>query len=178
MLNTRPKVPAYYPLPQSEAPRSRQKTPPPRSDVALTSASATRAHLQNAVETPTLSRVCSSFQDLPTDDSDIDDDVVASPEVQEPKTPMPVDVRSPPGTFIIGHSAHAQKRFDTIPLSWGVQYELARGVGNGWWTWEQVVHADLKKLAGPNNNAAARVAHVLGRPLAVAPVDPNIWFVP
>ena len=132
------------------------------------------------METPALNRICHSFQDLTTDDSKLHKDVSALPEVQKLTIPILADVpmQSPSGVYIIAHSAEAQKKFDSIPLSWGVQYELARGVRNGSWKWEKVLHADLSELAGPNNKAAG-VAHcLLRRPLADAPVDPSIWFVP
>ena len=79
---------------------------------------------------------------------------------------------------MIAHDRDVQALMDQNGLSWGVQYELARGVRNGSWKWEKVLHADLSELAGPNNKAAG-VAHcLLRRPLADAPVDPSIWFVP
>ena len=82
------------------------------------------------------------------------------------------------GLCIIAHSADAQRKFDRIPLSWGVQYELARGVGNGWWTWDQVNSADLTALKGPSHNAASKVAQVvLGSTGLMFITDPAVWCV-
>ena len=92
---------------------------------------------------------------------------------------MASDKASPLSPVLLVHNEEAQARMDDLRLPWGVQYELARGVGNGWWTWDQVVRADLNRLKGPNNNAAARVAQViLGHSLGLtSAADVSVWYV-
>ena len=83
------------------------------------------------------------------------------------------------GTCIVAHSKDAQRLFDTIPLSWGVQYEIARGVSRDLWSWETVIESEaaLRTLSGPNMNAS-NVSQVLGRSLGdVFPSDAALWYV-
>lgn len=46
-------------------------------------------------------------------------------------------------------------------LSWGVQYEIARGVVNGDWAWEDITEETVDKLKGSNAEAAPKVSFVL-----------------
>ena len=49
-----------------------------------------------------------------------------------------------------------------------MQYEIARGVSQGLWSWETVIQSEqLRSLSGPSTNAS-RVSQVLGR----SPGDP------
>jgi hypothetical protein len=67
----------------------------------------------------------------------------------------------------IAHDDSVQKLMDTMGISWGVQYELARGVNAGLWKWDEVLHDKLARLKGSNKVSAYRVAHVmLDRPLS------------
>ncbi|KAM5539858.1 hypothetical protein V8D89_006361 [Ganoderma adspersum] len=81
--------------------------------------------------------------------------------------------------YIVAHSERAQQLFDMVPLSWGVQYEIARGVSQGAWSWETVVESESalrQSLCGPNTNAS-RVSQVLaaGHSLGDAlPLD-DVW---
>jgi len=61
---------------------------------------------------------------------------------------------------MICHSARAQKLMERLKISWGVQYELARGVLEEKWTWENVL-TKLERLQGPNAEAAPRVPTVM-----------------
>ncbi|KAF8633592.1 hypothetical protein AX15_001385 [Amanita polypyramis BW_CC] len=66
----------------------------------------------------------------------------------------------------IAHDRDTQKRMDDLGLSWGVQYELARGVTMGLWTWSEVQAEKLEKLKGTNIEATYKVAHVMrNRPI-------------
>ncbi|KAI0937310.1 hypothetical protein AcV5_005250 [Taiwanofungus camphoratus] len=62
---------------------------------------------------------------------------------------------------IIAHSSDVQRLMDLKRIAWGVQYELARGVCHGRWTWENVTSAKLDLLVGSNKAAAHLVAQVM-----------------
>ena len=77
----------------------------------------------------------------------------------------------------IAHDDVAQKLMDTMGLSWGVQYELARGVSLELWSWGEVSPDRLSRLVGSSGASAYRVAHVmLGRPLSKN-VNLALWCV-
>ncbi len=50
---------------------------------------------------------------------------------------------------------------EQLKISWGVQYELARGVLAEKWTWDGVNDNVLKQLLGSNAQAASRVHAVM-----------------
>jgi len=50
---------------------------------------------------------------------------------------------------------------EQLKISWGVQYELARGVLSEKWTWEGITDNVLRQLRGSNAQAAARVSAVV-----------------
>ncbi|KZT02230.1 uncharacterized protein LAESUDRAFT_662372 [Laetiporus sulphureus 93-53] len=75
------------------------------------------------------------------------------------------------GVQIIAHSKEVQKMMDSMQIAWGVQYEIARGICHGYWTWDDVTSSKLNSLRGSNVMAAPRVArvmlgHNLGRAIA------------
>ncbi|KAI0684509.1 RNA dependent RNA polymerase-domain-containing protein [Cytidiella melzeri] len=57
------------------------------------------------------------------------------------------------GYVIIAHDTAAQELMDNLKLSWGTQYELARGVTKGWWQWADVDAEKLRKLVSMDNNS-------------------------
>jgi hypothetical protein len=61
----------------------------------------------------------------------------------------------------ICHSVHAQELMERLKISWGVQYELARGVLAGRWKWDDVTVHVLERLQGSNAEAAPRVDAVM-----------------
>lgn len=61
----------------------------------------------------------------------------------------------------ICHSARAQQRMERLKISWGVQYELARGELAKDWTWDDVTGEVLERLRGSNADAAPRVRSVM-----------------
>jgi hypothetical protein len=85
----------------------------------------------------------------------------------------PADVPSPPklppllsGKIalprrIICHSKPVQERMEQLKISWGVQYELARGVLAEKWTWGDITDRVLEQLRGSNAQAASRVGAVV-----------------
>ena len=50
---------------------------------------------------------------------------------------------------------------DIRQLSWGVQFEIARGVSQGIWQWADVTPIKLDHLKGTNAEAASRVRGVI-----------------
>ncbi|KAK2462852.1 hypothetical protein APHAL10511_005050 [Amanita phalloides] len=67
--------------------------------------------------------------------------------------------------IIIAHNREVQQQMDALNISWGVQYELARGVTVGSWPWSDV-RAKLEKLQGINTQTAYRVSYIMrNRPI-------------
>jgi hypothetical protein len=62
---------------------------------------------------------------------------------------------------IICHSKPVQERMEQLKISWGVQYELARGVLAEKWTWDDITDNVLRQLRGSNAQAASRVSAVV-----------------
>ncbi|KAH9176853.1 RNA dependent RNA polymerase-domain-containing protein [Lactarius sanguifluus] len=73
--------------------------------------------------------------------------------------PVQGKLRSP--LKIISHSQNAQRLMERRKISWGVQYELARGVLAERWKWEDVTDGVLERLQGSNAVAAPRVRSVM-----------------
>ncbi|KAH9923676.1 RNA dependent RNA polymerase-domain-containing protein [Fomitopsis serialis] len=70
----------------------------------------------------------------------------------------------PPSTSsisIIAHDREVQHSMDAKRISWGVQYELARGVSGGRWQWSDVTEERLNRLKGPESEAAHLVEQVM-----------------
>ena len=63
--------------------------------------------------------------------------------------------------FCIAHNRHVQEAMDIRQLSWGVQFEIARGVSQGIWQWADVTPIKLDHLKGTNAEAASRVRGVI-----------------
>ncbi|TFK56389.1 hypothetical protein OE88DRAFT_1619977 [Heliocybe sulcata] len=60
---------------------------------------------------------------------------------------------------VIAHSSKHQKELEQ--LAWGVQYEVARGVTCGHWTWDDLTPEKLLQLRGRNAEAAHKVIPVM-----------------
>lgn len=68
----------------------------------------------------------------------------------------------PPAGFVyVAHHTEVQKLFDGLKIAWGVQYEIARGVSEGRWTWGDVTRQKLAQLTGTNADSGPRVAAVM-----------------
>ncbi|KAI0249507.1 RNA dependent RNA polymerase-domain-containing protein [Lactifluus subvellereus] len=70
---------------------------------------------------------------------------------------------------ILCHSPAVQRQMERLKISWGVQYELARGVLAERWTWAHITESVLGRLQGSNAKAAPEVPLVVleakdGRP--------------
>ncbi|KAH9885398.1 RNA dependent RNA polymerase-domain-containing protein [Cubamyces lactineus] len=70
----------------------------------------------------------------------------------------------PDGVCIVAHSREAQRLMDEKRIAWGVQYEIARGVSCGWWSWQDVTSERLENLRGSNRDAVLKIPQVFPRP--------------
>ena len=97
-----------------------------------------------------------------------------------------VDV--PPGTLLkentdtgIQHVAfhrHVQSLMDHYHIAWGTQWEISRGVTNGWWQWSDVTAERLSQLVGDNQSSAPRVPQVmLNSNVRVLQSQMDMWYV-
>ncbi|KAI0005558.1 RNA dependent RNA polymerase-domain-containing protein [Russula compacta] len=75
----------------------------------------------------------------------------------------------------ICHSADAQQCMERLKISWGVQYELARGVLAKNWTWNDVTTDVLERLRGSHADAAPRVQSVMGKRTHCVNSDIDLW---
>ena len=101
------------------------------------------------------------------------------PSPQSLATPLDNFLSGPIGidldTSIIAHNAHIQALLDKEQISWGTQFELARGVTTGRWTWDEV-ELNISNLKGPNVQSAYRVQNVmLNKPQHSSKLD--LWYV-
>lgn len=73
---------------------------------------------------------------------------------------------------------------EQLKISWGVQYELARGVLADKWSWDDITDNILRQLRGSNAQAASRVSAVvsgkIGGTIIVPPTESstthlNLW---
>lgn len=80
---------------------------------------------------------------------------------------------------VIAHDKETQALLDRHQISWGTQYELARGVSLGTWTWEEVKEK-IKDLTGDNAHAAFQVQIIMRGKPAASPNPSNfyLWYVP
>ena len=61
----------------------------------------------------------------------------------------------------IAHSQRIQRLMDYRRLPWGVQFEIARGISQGLWTWDDVTPEKLDQLKGSSADAAVKVESVI-----------------
>jgi RNA-dependent RNA polymerase len=72
---------------------------------------------------------------------------------------------------------------EQLKISWGVQYELARGVLAEKWAWNDISDHVLRQLRGSNAQAASRVSAVVSGATGRTTVPPtessttnlNLW---
>ena len=78
---------------------------------------------------------------------------------------------------VISHNKTVQERMEQLKISWGVQYELARGELAGKWTWGDITDNVLRQLRGPNAQAASRVSAVVFGGSILPPTESslNLW---
>jgi len=87
--------------------------------------------------------------------------------------------RSPFGTDLevmkIAHSCKAQKLLDENNIPWGAQYEIARGICSGLWSWDRV-ESQVRLLRGKNSEVAFKVEKVMKGRGGSTPSDMHIWY--
>jgi hypothetical protein len=81
---------------------------------------------------------------------------LATPLAKFLSGPIGVDL----DTSIIASDSRIQALLDKEQIAWGTQFELARGVTMGHWTWD-AVEPNIGKLRGPNVKSAYRVRNVM-----------------
>ncbi|TDL26400.1 hypothetical protein BD410DRAFT_763609 [Rickenella mellea] len=66
-----------------------------------------------------------------------------------------------PDYVIIAHEMDVQQAMEARKLPWAVQWEIARGISQGTWSWSDVTESKLDKLKGSNAEAAPLVAETI-----------------
>ncbi|KAG8684593.1 hypothetical protein FRC08_013615, partial [Ceratobasidium sp. 394] len=131
----------------------------------------TAASTSTSSEQSTQSSAASEGFSYLTPDTDIEMTPAEAPEI-EPKLPSAPDVDAvtqtltpdwnlPSNYTIVSYSRHHQTKFDSLGLSWGVQWEIARiamlrDVG-----WDAIPLDALEQLCGPSAEQAPRVLSAL-----------------
>ncbi|KAG2022571.1 RNA-directed RNA polymerase, variant 2 [Coprinopsis cinerea AmutBmut pab1-1] len=67
--------------------------------------------------------------------------------------------------FIVEYNPAVLELFDRARVEWGTQWELARGVLKGFWTWEDVM-TRIPKLVGSNTEIAPNVPQIMGKSIS------------
>lgn len=83
-------------------------------------------------------------------------------------------------TNIVAHDSAVQKLFDNQEISWGVQWELARGVSTDCWTWDEVKDKLLSSdsLRGTEEEVLFKVASIMkNQRFSEASLEYKIGFV-
>ena len=110
---------------------------------------------------------------------------VAMTQSVTPGTSIPESVsefcKKPLGTkldsYTIAHCPTTQTMFEDLNIAWGTQYELARGVTHGIWTWEQV-REQAPNLTGSNTTAAYKVRALMrGKAIPLQKQNFAVWLV-
>ncbi|KAI5121840.1 hypothetical protein M0805_003273 [Coniferiporia weirii] len=84
-------------------------------------------------------------------------------DISIPAAKSPVKT-SPPDSepFIIAHDNQAQALLDKHCIHKGIQFEIARGVTQQWWTWSDITEEKVLQLKGSNAEKAGKVGDVVG----------------
>ncbi len=102
-------------------------------------------------------------EDFMDDDDDDDDDESETELAKLTENVNTINLNKSLDPFIIAHDRDAVIRMNTWDIAWGVQYEIARGVSQKMWTWEDVTDARLELLQGSNLEKAPLVMDVFGK---------------
>lgn len=147
---------------------SKRRTPEGNSDVPGNSSS----QLPEAK----LRRSQSAKFDQPVDDTDVFASASQPVITSSSKNTLPKGDPLQLQAHIIAHCPEVQQLLDSRNIAWGVQYEIARGVSCGSWTWKDVTLDKVQSLQGTNVEAATMVANVmLGQPPRSHSADLAIW---
>ncbi|KAL5519333.1 hypothetical protein ACEPAH_1016 [Sanghuangporus vaninii] len=65
--------------------------------------------------------------------------------------------------IIIAHNERKQRLIDGKGIAKGVQFEIARGITHGWWTWDDITDEVVDNLRGTNFEKAGKVAQTIGK---------------
>lgn len=85
---------------------------------------------------------------------------------------------------VVAFDDKVQTMMDDKQISWGVQWELARGVSGrdnlgqlqSWWRWSDVTRERLDKLKGRNIDAAWKVRYIMrDEELPRSPATRELW---
>ena len=138
-------------------------TIPPRNTTQTNSFSST-----STCETDILPSPAATSTNTSANPSFVDDDiqtVVDSPTVTDgdvhTETGLNAATQAMKTLSVISFNARVQALMDKYRLGWAVQYEIARGVADNFWTWDVITEAMVKKLSGSNMTAAPLVARTI-----------------
>ncbi|KAL5521270.1 hypothetical protein ACEPAG_9193 [Sanghuangporus baumii] len=65
--------------------------------------------------------------------------------------------------IIIAHNERKQRLLDGKGITKGVQFEIARGISHGWWTWDDITDEVDNSLHGTISEKARKVAQIIGK---------------
>ena len=86
-------------------------------------------------------------------------------------TPLGVDLNP----CIIAHDTGVQQLLDKAKVSWGVQYELARGVSKGLYRWSDV-ELKIQALVGSNKEIGHKVQSIMRDKPRKGFADLSVWW--
>jgi hypothetical protein len=122
---------------------------------------------------------------------DLDSVITSSPHIplriSTTAHPKPLgyipELAAPLGYVPIASNDRVQRYLDYRGIAWGVQWQIARGISQGEWKWEDVTVSKLHKLEGLNAEAAPKVEEWMSgkdtpsSTTATSDRDYLIWFV-
>ena len=65
--------------------------------------------------------------------------------------------------IFLAHNREVQALMDGHNIARGVQVELARGVTQGWWGWNEITPTVLEQLRGSNAEVANKISTIIGK---------------
>ncbi len=123
--------------------------------------------------------VVTAVSAFPSDDTDMDDINISSSDNRSFIHHLfDRGVKLP--TNIVAHDSAVQRLFDNQEISWGVQWELARGVSTDCWTWDEVKDKLLSSdsLRGTEEEVLFKVASIMkNQHFSEASLEYKIGFV-
>lgn len=104
-----------------------------------------------------------SYEPDPYDEDFMDEDDDAEVELtQLTENVRVIDLGQKIEPFVIAHDRDAVIRMNAWNIAWGVQYEIARGVSQKLWTWDDVTDERLEMLQGSSLDMGPLVTDVFG----------------
>ncbi|TCD64750.1 hypothetical protein EIP91_003672 [Steccherinum ochraceum] len=102
-------------------------------------------------------------------------DIRAQDDLSAAMPPVALTVDSAHNISFICHNTEAVASMDACDLAFGTQYEIARGVSDGSWTWSDVTPAIIMSLRGSNSETAHRVDRILGKGKGRLISNSKVW---